>query len=180
LPLRERSPKSRPRQPPPALAGKLAIDYLLGGGAKTAGGTDVPRLLLVSLLGLAALLAGCATGRVESDHLGPPGAIERAMMNHYERHASEDGARCVNPYIDGFTRLTVIEDTPEQLVVGARYFWRDRVQEGGDSFGMTCSGFGERTFVLEADARGRPVVVEMTGEQDEGVIRSLIRRALPE
>jgi hypothetical protein len=132
-------------------------------------------------LGLAALLAGCASPRIESAHLGPPGAIERAMMAYYERHASEGGARCVNPYIDGFTALTVLEDAPDELVVRARYFWRDRVQEGGQSgFGMTCSGFDERTFVIEPDARDRPVVVAMSGEQDEGMIRSLIRRALPD
>jgi hypothetical protein len=139
----------------------------------------LPKLPLAAILGLGLALAACATGRVESDHLGPPGAIERAMMHYYERNASEEGARCVHPYIDGFTRLTVLEDTPEQLVVDARYFWRDRVQESGPREGTVCTGFGQRTFVLEADAQARPVVVEMSGEQEEGVIRSLIRRALP-
>lgn len=139
----------------------------------------MPKLLPMALLGLTVMLAGCTTGRVESEHFGPPGAIERAMMHYYERNASEEGARCVHPFIDGFTQLTVLEDTPEQLVVAARYFWRDRVQESGPREGTVCTGFGERTFVLEADAQARPVVVEMSGEQDEGVIRSLIRRALP-
>ena len=74
----------------------------------------------------------------------------------------------------------MIEDTPDRLVVHARYFYRDRFQQGGaGEGGQICAGFDERTFTLARDQDGRPVVVEMTGQQDEPAIRSLIRRALP-
>jgi hypothetical protein len=127
---------------------------------------------------IAVLLLGCSGTRIESAHFGPPAAIERAITRHYERYASE--GNCFNPYIDGFTRRTVLEDTPDQLVVHVRYFYRDRFQEGGGGRGgQNCAGFGERTFTLTRDADGGPVVIAMTGEQDEPAIRSLIRRVLP-
>ena len=122
------------------------------------------------------LLAGCTASRIESAHFGTPADIERAIKLYYERNASE-GGRCFNPYIDGFSRVTVVEDTPDRLVVDARYFWRDRFQDGDG--GNNCAGFGERTFTLARDQNGRPVVVGMTGERYEPAIRSLIRRMLP-
>ncbi|MGH6899299.1 MAG: hypothetical protein ACREJ5_22570 [Geminicoccaceae bacterium] len=100
------------------------------------------------------------------------------MMRYYARYASE--GNCFNPYIDGFTRLTVLEDTPDRLVVHARYFYRDRFQQGGaGEGGQTCAGFDARTFTLARGPDDGPVVIEMTGEADEAVIRSLIRRVLP-
>jgi hypothetical protein len=131
------------------------------------------RLLAIAALGLA--LAGCA-GRIDSAYFGPPGPLERLIMRHYERYASEGG--CFRPVIDGFTNTTVLEDTTDRLVVHTRYLWRDRVQEGGGS-GQVCRGFGGRTFTLARDPDGRVVVVEMSGQQDEPAIRSLIRRVLP-
>lgn len=122
------------------------------------------------------MLLGCSTVQIESAHFGPSAAIESAIMRYYERHASEGGGRCFRPYIDGFTQLTVLEDTPDQLVVHARYFYRDRFQDGGQ--GHVCGGFDERTFTLARGPDGDPVVVEMAGEREEPVIRSLIRGIL--
>ena len=126
------------------------------------------------------LLTGCSATHIESAHFGPSADIERAIRLYYERHASEGSGRCFNPYIDGFTKLTVLEDTPDRLVVHARYLHRDRFREGGsDEGGQICIGFAERTFTLAHGPDNRPVVVEMSGEQDEPALRSLIRRALP-
>ena len=126
------------------------------------------------------LLAACTATRIESAHFGSPAAIERAIRLYYERNASEGGARCFRPYIDGFTRLAVVEDTPNRLVVEARYFFRDRAQEGGaGEGGNVCAGFSERTFTLAREQDGTPVVTGMTGEQDEPALRTLIRRMLP-
>jgi len=124
----------------------------------------------------AVLLAACTATRIESVHFAAPGDVEWTIMRHYERYASEGG--CFRPVIDGFTTTTVLEDTADRLVVHTRYLWRDRIQEGGGS-GQVCRGFGERTFTLARDPDGRLVVVEMSGQQDEPAIRSLIRRVLP-
>ena len=137
----------------------------------------MPRLWPVPFAMIVVLLVGCAGTTIERTHFGPPGAIERTIRLHHERYASEGGGRCFRPYIDGFTKLTVLEDTPDRLVVHARYFWRDRFQEGGQGEGgQVCTGFAERTFALARSADGDLVVVEMTGEQDEPAIRLLIRR----
>ena len=138
----------------------------------------MPRLWPALFCVIVVLLLGCAGARIESAHFGPSAAIERAITRHYERYASE--GNCFNPYIDGFTRLTVLEDTPDRLVVHARYFYRDRFQEsGGGAGGQICAGFGERTFTLARGPDDGPVVIEMTGQQDEPAIRSLIRGLIP-
>jgi hypothetical protein len=138
------------------------------------------RFWSVPLAAILALLLGCSGTRIESEHFGPSAAIERVIMRHYERNASE--GNCYNPFIDGFTRLTLLEDTPDRLVVHARYFWRDRFQEAGGDGGSGrggCSGFGERTFALTRGPEGGDLVVAMDGQQEEPVLRALIRRALP-
>jgi hypothetical protein len=136
----------------------------------------LPRLCSVLLAMVAVQLVACTASRIASVHFAPPGDVEWAIMRHYERYASEGG--CFRPSIDGFTTTTVLEDTADRLVIDTRYLWRDRFQEGGGS-GQVCRGFGERTFTLERDPAGRVVVTGMSGEQDEPVIRSLIRRVLP-
>jgi hypothetical protein len=123
-------------------------------------------------------LLGCSGTRVESQHFGSSAAIESAIKRHYERNASE--GNCFNPFVEGFTKLTVLEDTPDRLVVHARYLFRDRFKDGNDggSGGGRCSGFGERTFTLTRSPEG-DLVVAMDGQQDEPALRTLIRRAIP-
>jgi hypothetical protein len=123
-------------------------------------------------------LLGCAGSRVESQHFGSSAAIESAINRHYERNASENN--CFNPFVEGFTKLTVLEDTPDRLVVHARYLFRDRFRDcnDGGSGGGRCSGFAERTFTLTRSPEG-DLLVAMDGQQDEPALRTLIRRALP-
>jgi hypothetical protein len=139
----------------------------------------LPRFFAVPFLIVLVLLAGCTGPRIESGHFGPSAAIEQAIRRYYERHASEGGASCFRPFIDGFSRIDVLEDTPDRLVVDARYMFRDRAQEPGQGNGNPCVGFSQRTFTLARDQDGRPTVTNMTGEQYEPAIRSLIRRMLP-
>jgi len=107
---------------------------------------------------VAGLVAGCA-----SDIWQPP-AYETAMKTYYEDHASEKNGRCWAPYIDGFTRVTVIEDDDEQMVIEASYLYRDWVKdletsEGGGRM-RECTAYNSRRFVL-AKSDGRLEVVEM-------------------
>ena len=135
----------------------------------------MPRLWPFAVALVFVLIAGCSATRVETEHFGSSAAIERAMKLHYERNASE--GNCYNPIVDGFTRLDVREDTPDRLVVHARYFWRDRFQDAGGDGGSGrggCSGFGERTFALTRE--GSDLVVTMDGPQEEPALRTLIRQ----
>ncbi len=108
----------------------------------------------------AGLLAGCANSPWQ------PPAYEAAMQNYYEAHASEKNGRCLAPYIDGFTTVQVLEESPERLVVDARYLYRDWVKDrdGRDDGGMAreCLGYGQRSFVL-AQTYDRLQVTEMSG-----------------
>jgi hypothetical protein len=116
----------------------------------------LPAAVVVS----AALLAGCAGSPWQ------PPAYEAAMKRYYEAHASEKNGRCLAPYIDGFTTVQVLEETPERLVVDARYLYRDWVKDrdGGGSAGAAreCIGYGQRSFVL-AQSDERLEVKEMSG-----------------
>ncbi len=108
----------------------------------------------------ALLLAGC------SSVSGEPPALDTAIKRYYEAHASEEHGQCLAPYVDGFTRLDVVEDDAGQMVVDTRYLYRDRLKDGQS---MTraggqpvCLGYGERRFVLTKS--GDAVTVkEMSG-----------------
>jgi hypothetical protein len=82
-------------------------------------------------------------------------------MRYYERHASEQYGRCLNPYMDALTNLEFVEDTAARMVVEVRYFYRDRFMDGGEGMGVECAGFGERRFTLARDETG-PQVLEMS------------------
>lgn len=137
------------------------------------------RFWSVSLAALLVLLLGCSATRIESEHFGSSFAIESAIKRHYARNATE--GNCYNPTIDGFTRVTVLENTPDRLVVHARYLYRDRFQDGGDDGRSSgrCTGFGDRTFTLTRSPDSGDLVVAMSGQQEEPALRTLIRRALP-
>jgi hypothetical protein len=110
--------------------------------------------LMLSLVPVA--LAGCAN--VPSQ----PPPYETAIKSYYEAHASEKTGRCLAPYIDGFTRVQVVEDTPQRMVVEARYLYRDRVkdQSGTDDQPFSeCVSYNGRTFVLDKDGLSLQVAV---------------------
>jgi hypothetical protein len=119
------------------------------------------RFVTLALLVIAALVAGCANAPWQ------PPVYETAIKSYYEAHASEYNGQCLAPYIDGFTRIEVVEETPDRLVVDARYLYRDRVkdQRGSDdngSFMRECVRYNQRTFVL-ARNDDQLQVTEMSG-----------------
>jgi hypothetical protein len=121
--------------------------------------------------------AGCAPRPIESSYIGPPAAIERAITGYYRANATEEAGQCLRPYIDGITEVEVLEDRPEELIVHLRYFYRDQVVDPSDRHGPAggCTGFNERIFVV-ADTLDGPRVVEMSGPDEEPVLRTLLRR----
>ena len=110
------------------------------------------------------LLAGCAASRMPATSFAEPQELERTVMRYYERHATEENRTCLSPYIDGFTRVELVEEQPERLVVDARYFYRDRSKDnsGADGLGRECTGYADRRFTLARSEAGVEVV-EMTG-----------------
>jgi hypothetical protein len=107
---------------------------------------------------IAGLLAGCTTASWQ------PPAYESAIKRYYEAHASERNGQCLAPYIDGFTTIQVVEDTPERVVVDTRYLYRDGIKDGTDADGLMlgCISYGQRSFVLARSDDGLQVI-EMSG-----------------
>ena len=127
------------------------------------------------LLGAASLLAlgACAilASPVPDTSFAPGKQAESAISTYYEDHASEDYGRCNRPFFDAITRVGVVEETADHLVLDVRYKYWDRLRDEEDSSvrgpGMessrkVCWGFESRQFTLEK-SNGDLKVVEMTG-----------------
>jgi hypothetical protein len=82
------------------------------------------------------------------------------VRQYYERRATEENGRCRTPLLDGVTSSTVLESTPQRLVIQIRYLYRDLTAE----LRGACRGFGNRTFTIDKEATSF-VVVDMTGPQ---------------
>jgi len=109
----------------------------------------------------AGLVAGCANAPWQ------PPAYESAIKRYYEAHASEYNGQCLAPYIDGFTRVEVVEDTPDRMVVDTSYLYRDWLKDrrdtrSGQGFMRQCVSYGQRSFVL-ARSDDTLQVTEMSG-----------------
>lgn len=117
-----------------------------------------------SALALAlALLAGCAASPVPATSFAEPNDVQRAVMRYYEDHASEKNDTCLTPYMEGITQVSVVEETPERLVLDVRYLFRDRFKDDrNDGFGSECLGYRERRFTLGKGTAGVEVL-DMTG-----------------
>jgi hypothetical protein len=109
------------------------------------------------------LLAGCAASRVPATSFAAPKEVERAVMRYYEDHGSEKNGTCLTPYMEGITRVSVVEETPERLVLDVSYLFRDRFKDDRrDGFGSECIGYRERRFTLGKGPAGVEVL-DMTG-----------------
>ena len=120
-----------------------------------------------------ALLAACA-GTLP-DPTGQPGG-QLAIMNFYDAHATEEHVTCVLPRMTAITRSTVVQDTPEKLVLAIHYTYEPFSRGGGtiiDGNGHSsrvtgCNAFATRQFTLARTPDG-VVVHSMTGEQRGGL-----------
>ena len=128
------------------------------------------------------LLAAACAGKYSGawDFAGQPGLLWD-VKRYYETHAVEEYGRCRNPLIEGVPAASVLDETPERLVVRVRYYYRDAFRDPFDDCdelrggvlrrscvlgGLTtpCRGVGERTFTI--DKRGEtPEIATMTGER---------------
>jgi hypothetical protein len=118
------------------------------------------RLLCLALL---AVVAGCSTGRLPSNSFADPAALDRAMTRYYAAHAMEQWGYCLTPYIDGLTRVSVVENKPDRLVLDVRYLYRDRQKNNQSGFVTDCVSYGGRQFTFGKSKTGKLEVVDMTG-----------------
>jgi hypothetical protein len=119
------------------------------------------RLFCVALV--SALLASCAP-RLPSTSFADPAALAGAMERHYAGYATEEHGYCPQPYIDGLTQVSVVDNQPDRLVVNARYLYRDQFKNNGSDTGQYgCVGYAGRRFTLGKGPAGGVEVLEMTG-----------------
>lgn len=110
---------------------------------------------------LIAAAAGCTSAGGPADS-----SLRYEIVRYYARHAAEKNYMCLAPEIRGITRMEVVEDTPDRLVVRVRYNWVDSVYGEQDAEGTSvmlqrCNGFAERVFTI--DRRDGMRVVDMSG-----------------
>lgn len=104
---------------------------------------------------------------------GHPGLLYQ-VKSYYERHAREEGGRCVKPILAGVARSEVLAEDEDRLVVGLRYAYRDYNRDGDDcddefrplrcNVARECRGYAERTFTIAKGETGLEVI-DMTGER---------------
>lgn len=127
------------------------------------------KLLGVGLLLLLASCAGLSTTSVPDTGFASGAPVQAAMAAYYRDHAVEyDVGACNRPYFDAITKVDVIEEDAEHLVLGLRYAFRDRLRDDEDSNNIppssrrVCRGFESREFTLAKNG-GAIRVIEMTG-----------------
>ncbi len=115
-------------------------------------------------------LAGCAFAPFQQTTFAPADEIQSAVSRYYEAHAVEDYRRCWRPYFDAVTRVSVLDEQTDRLVLDVRYAYRDRLRDDEDSSNpilpgsrRVCWGFESRQFTLAKDD-GRLRVIEMSGD----------------
>lgn len=118
---------------------------------------------LFAALGLLAALAACAfQGAPIAGYEG----LQQKITRYYRQHAAERNYMCLAPEMRAITRVQVLENTPDRLVVRVRYNWVD-TQYGEEDVGETgvviqrCQGFADRTFTF--DKRLGMQIVDMSG-----------------
>lgn len=123
--------------------------------------TAVRRLSVV--FGLLAVLAACA---LQGAPIAGYESLQQKITRYYRQHAAERNYMCLAPEMRAITRVEVLENTPERLVVRVRYNWVDTLY-GEEDLGETgvviqrCQGFADRTFTF--DKRLGMRIVEMSG-----------------
>ena len=64
----------------------------------------------------------------------PGTSVQTAISTYYRDHAVEyDTGPCYRPYFDAVTKVDVIEEDTEHVVLDVRYAFRDRLRDDEDS-----------------------------------------------
>jgi hypothetical protein len=127
------------------------------------------RFLSAAFLIALASCAGFSTTVVPDTNFAPGASVQAAISTYYRDHAVEyDTGPCYRPYFDAITKVDVIEQDADHLVLELRYSFRDRLRDDEDtnrippSSRRVCWGFESRQFTLSKET-GVVRVTEMTG-----------------
>ena len=112
------------------------------------------------------LLAGAAAAcSYQGPSLQGYAGLQYRVISYYRANAVERAAVCPNPEMQSITASTILEQTPDRVVMDVRYYWVDWSQAtdlGGASI-TTCRDWASRTFTFAPDTAGNLQVVGMSG-----------------
>ncbi len=128
------------------------------------------RLLLSAAFMFAlASCAGFSTTAVPDTSFASGAPVQAAISTYYRDHAVEyDTGPCYRPYFDAITKVDVIEQDSDHLVLELRYSFRDRLRDDEDTNNIppssrrVCWGFESRQFTLTKET-GVVRVTDMSG-----------------
>lgn len=123
------------------------------------------------------LLVGCQQYWQESGvwDIGDHQGLLLDISNYYHRHATEEGGRCISPYIDGATQAEVTDHSEDVIDVHLHYYYRDFLNDGDDdcdpkrrilrcTIMRECRGFAARAFKAAKSETGYDIL-DMRGER---------------
>jgi hypothetical protein len=119
---------------------------------------DLARSLAIA----ATLLVAACASNPDQQLAAFPGLVGQ-LESFYRGRAFERGATCVSPGVT-VTDARIVQETPQQLLVQARYVYQGRGSGGGGNGSGSCTGFGERLFTVAREGAATTVVA-MSGEQ---------------
>ncbi|MFO1036765.1 MAG: HAMP domain-containing sensor histidine kinase [Geminicoccaceae bacterium] len=137
-----------------------------------------PRMTTMAYRSLAFLVALFPV--VACSHVGNVGGYPNTawlIRSYYENNAQERGASCNSPSIQTLNEATIIEDTPQKVVMRVKYFWIDRSRidnndplSGGFVLGVPggagyCQGWNTRDFTFDKMTDGTLTIAGMSGPQ---------------
>jgi hypothetical protein len=128
-------------------------------------------LLSAAIMFALASCAGFSTTVVPDTSFAAGAPVQAAISSYYRDHAVEyDTGPCYRPYFDAVTKVDVIEEDTEHVVLDVRYAFRDRLRDDEDSNNIppssrrVCRGFESRQFTLTKET-GVVRVTDMTGPE---------------
>ena len=119
---------------------------------------------VVSVLLVAAGLAGCAAYKAENPALSAYPSIQAQIQGFYDDNATEDDWTCNEVQLDTFDQSKVASQTTTQVVIAVTYFFTsfdENMRQGGEQ----CQGFNTRFFTFDKSSGGQLSLVSMSGPQ---------------
>ena len=131
--------------------------------------TWTDRLQSVGFLLVLTSCSAFSTIIVPDTSFAPGAPVQAAISTYYRNHAVEyDAGPCYRPYFDAITRVQIIEDSVDRLVLTLRYSFRDRLRDDENTNRVpptsrrVCWGFESRQFTLGKET-GVVRVTDMSG-----------------
>ena len=119
---------------------------------------------VVSVLLVAAGLAGCAAYKAENPALTEFPGIQAQIQSLYDDNATEDDWTCNEVQLDTIDKSRVARQTATQVVIAVTYYFTS-FDESPQRGGNQCQGFNTRFFTFDKGAGGQLSLVSMTGPQ---------------